>query len=271
VKYLLALLLLSTQLVFAQNIEGDKQGVIGIRYTKNAEGLIVVKHVEDKSPAAQAGIQVNDIMISIDGSPLKGMDPANIKNVLRGKVGSTAEIKLENSQTKSEYSVSVVRKVVHFGTSEAPKESVKSNPQAEIKNTDKTEPAPKVVAPKVNVKPAEKAPAISSPPAVAAVPAQTSSNAAPDKASTSSASDSKYFIQTGAFFTKEIANDQVTAFNQKGYTSFVDPAKINGSNIYRVRIGPLATQQSAEALSKKLASQGITNSIIEASQASSKN
>lgn len=267
-KYLLALLLLSTQLVFAQNIEGDKQGVIGIRYTKNAEGMIVVKHVEDKSPASQAGIQVNDIMISIDGSPLKGMDPANIKNVLRGKVGSTAEIKLENSQTKSEYSVSVVRKVVHFGTSEAPKESVKSNPQAEIKNTDKTEPAPKAAAPKVNVKPAEKAPAISSPPAVAAAPAQTPSNAATDKASSG---DSKYFIQTGAFFTKEIANDQVTAFNQKGYTSFVDPAKINGSNIYRVRIGPLATQQSAEALSKKLASQGITNSIIEASQASSKN
>lgn len=268
-KYLLALLLLSTQLVFAQNIEGDKQGVIGIRYTKNAEGMIVVKHVEDKSPASQAGIQINDIMISIDGSPLKGMDPANIKNLLRGKVGSTAEIKLENSQTKSEYSVSVVRKVVHFGTSETPKESVKSNPQAEIKNTDKTEPAPKAAAPKVNVKPAEKAPAISSPPAVAAAPAQTSSNAAPDKVSASG--DSKYFIQTGAFFTKEIANDQVTAFNQKGYTSFVDPAKINGSNIYRVRIGPLATQQSAEALSKKLASQGITNSIIEASQASSKN
>ena len=267
-KYLLALLLLSTQLVFAQNIEGDKQGVIGIRYTKNAEGMIVVKHVEDKSPASQAGIQVNDIMISIDGSPLKGMDPANIKNVLRGKVGSTAEIKLENSQTKTEYSVSVVRKVVHFGTSETPKDSAKSSPQAEIKNTDKTEPSPKAAAPKVNVKPAEKAPAISSPPAVAAAPAQTPSNAAPDKASSG---DSKYFIQTGAFFTKEIANDQVTAFNQKGYTSFVDPAKINGSNIYRVRIGPLATQQSAEALSKKLASQGITNSIIEASQASSKN
>ena len=233
--------------------------------------MIVVKHVEDKSPASQAGIQVNDIMISIDGSPLKGMDPANIKNVLRGKVGSTAEIKLENSQTKSEYSVSVVRKVVHFGTSETPKDSAKSSPQTEIKNTDKTEPAPKAAAPKVNIKPAEKAPAISSPPAVAAATAQTPSNAAPDKASTSSASDSKYFIQTGAFFTKEIANDQVTAFNQKGYTSFVDPAKINGSNIYRVRIGPLATQQSAEALSKKLASQGITNSIIEASQASSKN
>ena len=231
----------------------------------------MVKHVEDKSPASQAGIQVNDIMISIDGSPLKGMDPANIKNVLRGKVGSTAEIKLENSQTKSEYSVSVVRKVVHFGTSETPKDSAKSSPQTEIKNTDKTEPAPKAAAPKVNIKPAEKAPAISSPPAVAAATAQTPSNAAPDKASTSSASDSKYFIQTGAFFTKEIANDQVTAFNQKGYTSFVDPAKINGSNIYRVRIGPLATQQSAEALSKKLASQGITNSIIEASQASSKN
>ena len=228
----------------------------------------MVKHVEDKSPASQAGIQVNDIMISIDGSPLKGMDPANIKNVLRGKVGSTAEIKLENSQTKSEYSVSVVRKVVHFGTSETPKDSAKSSPQAEIKNTDKTEPSPKAAAPKVNVKPAEKAPAISSPPAVAAAPAQTPSNAAPDKASSG---DSKYFIQTGAFFTKEIANDQVTAFNQKGYTSFVDPAKINGSNIYRVRIGPLATQQSAEALSKKLASQGITNSIIEASQASSKN
>jgi len=274
VKYLIAILLLSTQLVFAQNTEGEKQGVIGIRYTKNAEGMIVIKYVEDKSPAAQAGIQVNDIMISVDGSTLKGMDPANIKNMLRGKVGSTAEIKLENPQTKNEYSVSVVRKVVHFGTSDAPKESAKNNPPADIKTADKAELAPKgappqVAPPKINIKAIEKTPAPSAPSAAAVTPAPSSAN--PEKAAASASSDSKYFIQTGAFFTKEIANDQVAAFNQKGYTSFVDPAKINGSNIFRVRIGPLANQQSAEALSKKLASQGITNSIIETSQTTSKN
>ena len=143
-KYLIAILLLSSQLVFAQNIESERQGVIGVRYTRNADGMIVIKYVEDKSPAAQAGIQVNDIMISVDGSTLKSMDPANIKNVLRGKVGSTAEIKLENPQTKSEYAVSVIRRVVQFGASDAPKDSTKNNPQAEIKNVDKTEISPKV-------------------------------------------------------------------------------------------------------------------------------
>jgi cell division septation protein DedD len=269
VKYLIAILLLSTQLVFAQNTEGEKQGVIGIRYTKNAEGMILIKYVEDKSPAAQAGIQVNDIMISVDGSTLKGMDPANIKNMLRGKVGSTAEIKLENPQTKNEYSVSVVRKVVHFGTSDASKESAKNNPPADIKTADKAELAAKGAPPKINIKPTEKTPAPSVPSVASVTPAPSSLN--PEKAAASASNDSKYFIQTGAFFTKEIANDQVAGFNQKGYTSFVDPAKINGSNIFRVRIGPLANQQSAEALSKKLASQGITNSIIEASQTTPKN
>ena len=270
-KYLIAILLLSSQLVFAQNIESERQGVIGVRYTRNADGMIVIRYVEDKSPAAQAGIQVNDIMISVDGSTLKGMDPANIKNVLRGKVGSTAEIKLEKPQTKSEYAVSVIRRVVQFGASDAPKDFTKNNPQAEIKNPDKTEISPKVTPPKTSFKSADKAPTPSNSLATAITPAQIPSTASAEKSSASASGDSKYFIQTGAFFTKEIANDQVAAFNQKGFTSFIDLANINGSNIYRVRIGPLATQLSAEALSKKLATQGITNSIIEASQASPKN
>lgn len=265
-KYLIATLILSSQLVFAQNIDSEKQGAIGIRYTRNAEGMIIVKSVEDKSPAAQAGIQVNDVMISIDGTSLKGMDPANIKNSLRGKVGSTVEIKLESSQTKAEYSASLVRRPVYFGSSDSPKDSAKNNPQAEVKNISKTEASPKLEAPKMSVKPAEKTLAPPTP--------ITSSKTATEQvipAASSSASSSKYFIQTGAFFTKEIANDQVAAFNQKGYASFIDPAVINGSNVYRVRIGPLTTQQSVETLSKKLASQGITNSVIEASQTTSKN
>ena len=265
-KYLIAILLLTTQLVFAQNSESEKLGGIGIRYTRNAEGMILIKHVEERSPAAQAGIQTNDIIISIDGSTLKGMDPANIKNVLRGKVGSPAEIKLENSQTKNEYSVSVVRKIVHFGANDAPKEAAKTNTQAEIKNVEKSEVAPKVVAPKISPKSTEKSSTSSPSGPSALVASPTPAITSVEKTSASPTSDSKYFIQTGAFFTKEIANDQVAAFNQKGYTSFVDPTKINGSNIYRVRIGPLATKQTAEALSKKLASQGITNSIIDGPQ-----
>jgi len=266
VKYLIAILLLSTQLVFAQNIESEKQGVIGIRYTKNADGMIVIKHVEENSPAAQAGIQVNDIMISVDGSSLRGMDPGGIKNVLRGKVGSTAEIKLENPQTKNEYSVSVVRKIVRFGANDGSKDLIKKAPVVELSTTDKNEAAIQSPPPKVNVKPAEKTPAAAIPTPTAPSTTQNTSSANIDKTPINPSNGSKYFIQTGAFFTKEIANDQVTAFNQKGYTSFVDPAKINGSNVYRVRIGPLPSQQSAEAISKKLAGQGISASIIEASK-----
>ncbi|QWD32997.1 PDZ domain-containing protein [Polynucleobacter paneuropaeus] len=265
-KYLIAILLLSTQLVFAQNAESEKQGVVGIRYTKNADGMIVIKHVEDNSPAAQAGIQVNDIMISVDGSSLKGMDPGNIKNMLRGKVGSTAEIKLENSQTKNEYSVSVVRKIVRFGTNDGSKDSLTKTTVVEASNADKSEAAIKAPPPKATVKPTEKIPATTTPLAATATATQNTPTFNSEKASANPSSDSKYFVQTGAFFTKEIANDQVAAFNQKGYTSFVDPAKINGSNVFRVRIGPLPTQLSAEAISKKLASQGISASIIEASK-----
>jgi len=270
-KYLITLLLLSTQLVFAQTINSEKQGAIGLRYTRNTEGMIVVKYIEEKSPAAQAGIQVNDIIISIDGSTLKDMDPSQIKNLLRGKVGSSAEIKLEKAQSKNEYSVSVIRKVVHFGGGDALKDSTKNASQPEVKNVEKIEILPNVAPPKLNVKQAEKSTASANTSLAATTPPQSTSNASLGKTSGSAPNEMKYFIQTGAFFTKEIANDQVAAFNQKGFTSFVDPAKINGSNVYRVRIGPLATQQSAEALSKKLAGQGITNSIIEASQTSPKN
>jgi cell division protein FtsN len=158
---------------------------------------------------------------------------------------------------------------VQFGAGDPPKNAAKNNTQAEVKNVSKTAASPQLEAPKMSAKPSEKTP---SPPTPIS-PSKTGAEQA--SATTTSASttpsNSKYFIQTGAFFTKEIANDQVASFNQKGYASFVDPAVINGSNVYRVRIGPLTTQQSVDALSKKLASQGITNSIIETAPTTAKN
>lgn len=65
----------------------------------------------------------------------------------------------------------------------------------------------------------------------------------------------KYYIQAGAYKSKENADAQITALKKKGFTSSI--RKVSGSIPYRVQIGTYATKEDAAEMEKRLKEAGF--------------
>ena len=74
---------------------GEVSG-IGIRMEINkATGLLTVVEALENSPALNAGIQQGDVIVAIDGKYTKNMKIEDASKLIRGKVGSSINLRLE--------------------------------------------------------------------------------------------------------------------------------------------------------------------------------
>jgi S1-C subfamily serine protease len=71
-----------------------------------AEETLLVTHVEPKSPAAQAGVMVGDVIVSFNGKPVQGV--REILHLLRAlRIGDTISLSVLRGGTKLDLTVSV--------------------------------------------------------------------------------------------------------------------------------------------------------------------
>ena len=56
----------------------------------------------------------------------------------------------------------------------------------------------------------------------------------------------EYWIQAGSFSALDKADEVKTALNEKGATSTISTTNVNGTNYYRVRLGPYSEKMEAE-------------------------
>ena len=73
-----------------------ERGWIGVVYNAQPDGARV-KLVLPGTPADEAGLRVGDVLLTVDGEPLAGLDVAGMSGVLTGDVGTTAELALKRS------------------------------------------------------------------------------------------------------------------------------------------------------------------------------
>ncbi len=78
-------------------LEKEVQG-IGITLQPRKDGSLVVSEMLEGGPAAKSGlIQINDRLIEIDGTKVANKSPAEIMELIRGKVGTKATLVLERT------------------------------------------------------------------------------------------------------------------------------------------------------------------------------
>jgi carboxyl-terminal processing protease len=80
-----------------RNMQIDTSGEltgVGIQITKDekTKEIVVVSPIED-TPAAKAGVISQDVIVEIDGKSTQGMEIDDAVNLIRGKVGTTVNIK----------------------------------------------------------------------------------------------------------------------------------------------------------------------------------
>ena len=93
------------------NVNGNYVG-IGIYMSKNTEGDIIVLLPIEGSPAEEIGIEEGDIITKIDGVECKGMELADVANMVKGEEGT--KVNLELKREDKTINVEVVRRKVEL-------------------------------------------------------------------------------------------------------------------------------------------------------------
>lgn len=79
-----------------------------IRYYKRADRVMLTEPWED-SPARLAGAKAGDIILTIDGKDVKGMNTMEVSKMLRGEAGSTFELVVQRLGEKDPLALKVTR------------------------------------------------------------------------------------------------------------------------------------------------------------------
>jgi carboxyl-terminal processing protease len=100
-----------------QNMRIDTSGEltgVGIQIAKDEETdrLIVISPIED-TPASEAGILAQDIIVKIDGADTKGMDVNDAVKLIRGERGSEVTLTIERNGQKEDYDITRERIEIH--------------------------------------------------------------------------------------------------------------------------------------------------------------
>jgi carboxyl-terminal processing protease len=84
---------------------GELIGVgIQISADKKTNRLVVISPIED-TPAAEAGILAQDLIIKIDGTDTKGMDVNDAVELIRGEQGSHVTLTIERNGKQKDYDI----------------------------------------------------------------------------------------------------------------------------------------------------------------------
>jgi len=75
-------------------------------------GFVKVIAPIDDTPAQKAGIQPGDLIIRIDGKPVKGMSLSEAVNLMRGKAGTDITLTIVRDQSEQPFSVTLTRAVI---------------------------------------------------------------------------------------------------------------------------------------------------------------
>ncbi len=86
--------------------------------------------------------------------------------------------------------------------------------------------------------------------------AEKTVTASQQTASQAGAQPGGWAVQAGSFSSLENARRLAATLQSMGYDSFISEALIDGRNLHRVRIGPLANRQAADGITKELQQQG---------------
>ena len=91
---------------------------------------------------------------------------------------------------------------------------------------------------------------------------QRTAAAAAATPATAAAAGISYFVQAGAFGSAEEAQAQRARLAMLGFEASVSERQQNGRPMFRVRLGPFATQAEADAIGQRLQAQNVETALV---------
>lgn len=99
---------------FHESISSSFEG-IGAEIQQMDDNIVVVSPIKG-SPAEEAGIKPNDIIVSVDGESLQGMSSSEAVLLIRGEKGTTVELEIERAGSDDTLKIPIVRDTIPIDT-----------------------------------------------------------------------------------------------------------------------------------------------------------
>jgi carboxyl-terminal processing protease len=96
-----------------QLIQGEVGG-IGVRIGVDKDGQLVVNEAMIGKAAALAGVQSGDVIIGVDGKPLKGLSFADAVSLIRGPIGTQVALQIQRPGVAAPITVTVTRQQINI-------------------------------------------------------------------------------------------------------------------------------------------------------------
>lgn len=99
---------------FQNTISSSFEG-IGAEIEEKDNHIVIVSPIKG-SPAEKAGLKPNDIILSVNGKSLQGMNSTQAVNLIRGKKGTKVQLTIQRPGSESPVTVSIVRDQIPIDT-----------------------------------------------------------------------------------------------------------------------------------------------------------
>ncbi len=86
-----------------------KYGGVGFRTENHSGGEVVIIETYDKSPAEKANLKTGDVLVKVDGKPVKGKNDEQLSDILQGSPGSKVSMTIRRAGTTKEETLEIVR------------------------------------------------------------------------------------------------------------------------------------------------------------------
>ena len=87
-------------------------GGLGIQISMSEDGYVRIISPIDDTPADRAGLQAQDLIVGLDGKPVKGLGLDEVLDVMRGKPGTTITLTIVRQETPQPFDVDIERDII---------------------------------------------------------------------------------------------------------------------------------------------------------------
>jgi carboxyl-terminal processing protease len=106
-----------------ESLSGGNFGGIGVYIYQLKDGRIIVQPIESM-PAARAGMKPGEIVDTVDGKTVRGLNIDRVEELIRGDAGSVVRIRAHSYNAPGqEHSYAIVREIIHVPTVRSKMES----------------------------------------------------------------------------------------------------------------------------------------------------
>jgi DedD protein len=207
----------------------------------------VERHLKERLIGAAVLVAAGNILITemLSGPASDQQDASTTPVTADGSAIKTYTIDLRKREQASDLNVAV-----------PPPEWVPEvSPEVATPETPRPEPEPVRAAPPPQAAPEQPVEPVVAQPAPKPEPAKPQSQPA-------ATASGEWAVQVAALDTRVAAEKMASELKRDGFNAFVMPVEVKGKTLFRVRVGPVATRQAADALLPKVKRQHASAAVV---------